>query len=693
MADAFSPSMCCPITGEVMDDPVMDKEGNSYEREAITRWLETSLTSPVTRTPLSVGDLVPNRSLKSSIEERKAQVGGGSTTGAAAATAAGGGAAAAASATQEPAVVHDAPADLNFQSTATGEEVTVMLQVVPPSGPSRVPMDVCCVIDTSGSMCSAAKAPDMGDNPDAVAEDDGLSLLDVVKHAVSTLTMSLGPDDRMSIVSYSSTAVTHCELLSLTASGQARIKAVSALLKPEGRTNLWEGVRHGLETLKRGTDSRAGRAAVLMLLTDGVPNVEPPRGSVEMLKRYLTKNSDLHVSVNTFGFGYELDSDMLNKLAYHGNGTYAFIPDPGFVGTVFVHAFANAAVMMARSVTLEIKEAEGCKFVEESIAGLDPEVAATGETIIELPMLQYEQPKDVLFKMIVPAGTQAETMCTVKLQWTNVRDGSVKTATTEVKGIHHGPGIAVAEKRTGLVDLIWDVIDSASAKKLDQATAQVRQYLLDFEGTPTAKNKKSPLYALLQDAKGQILTAVSKQEYYDKWGQHFLPSLANSHSLQICNNFKDPGVQVYGGPMFQELRDMADDIFCALPPPTPSRRRVPVQQFQARASAAASPRPAAIDMSRYHNRSAGCFDGDCLVTMALGAAAADTKRVRDIRRGDKVMTAGGGAATVLCVVKTECPSGVAEMVQLPGGLKITPYHPVRLQAAAAAADGGGGGGG
>ena len=32
MADAFSPSMCCPITGEVMDDPVMDKEGNRYVR-------------------------------------------------------------------------------------------------------------------------------------------------------------------------------------------------------------------------------------------------------------------------------------------------------------------------------------------------------------------------------------------------------------------------------------------------------------------------------------------------------------------------------------------------------------------------------------------------------------------------------------------------------------------------------------
>ena len=185
------------------------------------------------------------------------------------------------------------------------------------------------------------------------------------------------------------------------------------------------------------------------------------------------------------------------------------------------------------------------------------------------------------------------------------------------------------------------------------------------------------------------MTAVSKQEYYDKWGQHFLPSLANSHSLQICNNFKDPGVQVYGGPMFQELRDMADDIFCDLPPPTPSRRRVAAPTaYQPTAPMFSgaygggghqghSAPPPQIDMSRYHNRSAGCFGGDCLVAMA--AAAASAKRVRDIRRGDKVMTAGGGAATVLCVVKTACGvGGVTEMVQLPGGLAITPYHPVRV---------------
>lgn len=54
-------SMICPITGDVMKDPVIDPEGNSYEREAIESWLQRNQTSPVSRAPLQISDLRPNR--------------------------------------------------------------------------------------------------------------------------------------------------------------------------------------------------------------------------------------------------------------------------------------------------------------------------------------------------------------------------------------------------------------------------------------------------------------------------------------------------------------------------------------------------------------------------------------------------------------------------------------------------------
>jgi len=63
--DAFM----CPITKEIMLDPVIDKEGNSYERAAIMEWLRNHNTSPVTRNPLSQDDLTENRALKNAIHE------------------------------------------------------------------------------------------------------------------------------------------------------------------------------------------------------------------------------------------------------------------------------------------------------------------------------------------------------------------------------------------------------------------------------------------------------------------------------------------------------------------------------------------------------------------------------------------------------------------------------------------------
>ena len=60
----------CPITGEIMKDPVIDNEGISYEREAIEEWLRRgNTTSPITRQPLQLCDLRPNVDLRKSIED------------------------------------------------------------------------------------------------------------------------------------------------------------------------------------------------------------------------------------------------------------------------------------------------------------------------------------------------------------------------------------------------------------------------------------------------------------------------------------------------------------------------------------------------------------------------------------------------------------------------------------------------
>jgi len=58
----------CPITRELMSDPVIASDGFTYERSSITSWIRAGKdTSPMTNIPLQQTEFIPNRSLKSAI--------------------------------------------------------------------------------------------------------------------------------------------------------------------------------------------------------------------------------------------------------------------------------------------------------------------------------------------------------------------------------------------------------------------------------------------------------------------------------------------------------------------------------------------------------------------------------------------------------------------------------------------------
>eukprot|EP01052_Picozoa_sp_SAG31_P000949 SAG31_NODE_30_length_32545_cov_9.378999_12_plen_468_part_00 len=58
----------CPITCDIMADPVICADGHSYERKAIAAWLQNHRTSPRTGLPLEDTKLVPNHALRGAIE-------------------------------------------------------------------------------------------------------------------------------------------------------------------------------------------------------------------------------------------------------------------------------------------------------------------------------------------------------------------------------------------------------------------------------------------------------------------------------------------------------------------------------------------------------------------------------------------------------------------------------------------------
>jgi hypothetical protein len=69
MLDDLS-SFQCPLTMEVMRDPVMTADGQTYERAEIASWFALgNRTSPLTGAPLPSTNLTPNIALRNVIHE------------------------------------------------------------------------------------------------------------------------------------------------------------------------------------------------------------------------------------------------------------------------------------------------------------------------------------------------------------------------------------------------------------------------------------------------------------------------------------------------------------------------------------------------------------------------------------------------------------------------------------------------
>jgi Mg-chelatase subunit ChlD len=393
--DSANSNFYCPITSQLMVDPVIDREGNTYDRTAIVEWLERHGTSPITRRPLLIEELTPNRSLRSAIEDYKATIrqkkyADSKTSESKNVEAKAGESKDGSNLDEDNAAeskdgerrIYEAKHTVVEESTAPPPDVTcsyatkfmsrdeanntdtyqclIRLDTTDIDRPP-VPSDIVVVIDISGSMGNEAKTRSV--------ESSGLSLLDVVKHGVKTIIRTLGPQDRLAVVSFSNRASVVFNLIIMDEAGKAEaIERLDELL-PEGMTNLWDGLSTALDLLKTRTSlakslasstthSRGvgGRNASILLLTDGEPNIEPPRGHLPMLRKYRDTNGGLYPgSINTFGFGYALDSKLLVDIAREAGGMYAFIPDSGFVGTAFVNSLANilATVGVEANVTIE----------------------------------------------------------------------------------------------------------------------------------------------------------------------------------------------------------------------------------------------------------------------------------------------------------------------------------------------------
>ena len=157
-----------------------------------------------------------------------------------------------------------------------------------------------------------------------------------MKHSVKTVAEMLGENDSLGLVAFHGEA--HCILppRRMDAAGRAAAHRAVDALAAGGTTNIWAGLREGLqcvEAMSPGGEYDGVNTSVV-LLTDGEPVVNPPRGLLPTVASHLQEHP-LHGSLSTFGFGYSLDSALLANMADLGIGSYSFIPDASMVCVLF----------------------------------------------------------------------------------------------------------------------------------------------------------------------------------------------------------------------------------------------------------------------------------------------------------------------------------------------------------------------
>lgn len=581
---------------------------------------------------------------------------------------------------------HSGPVDLQLHHIASKDALLVKIQ--PPKEPSKpighVACDVVLVIDVSGSMCSAAPVPGEG------GEETGLSVLDLTKHAAFTIIETMDERDRLGIVTFEteSSVVQWLEPMTDDNKEQAR-KRVKAL-RPKGSTNLWHGMLDAIKLFSKEQEHDSHRVPAMMILTDGEPNhMCPPQGYIPKLRSM----PPLPATIHTFGFGYSLRSGLLKSIAQFSGGNYAFIPDAGMIGTVFVHAMANLQSTFATKASLKLTYAAALDVEEtigETVDKQSPVDIGSGQKQLTIPLgnIQYGQSRDLWLRL---KGTAQEKQVSdsVILEATLTFEEGDSSSTTSVSARLDGgtPGVAALsaaeaayhESRALVCHFISSLFPLASdgeyraltaADKQTEKHQELAQLIKALPGRDLTDQLNKSLMEDLngEQPRGQISLALSTPAFFVKWGRHFLPSYVNALSRQICNSFKDSAPLQFGSqsPLFIACRDRLDNAFDSIPAPEPSRVILSLAGNGAQPRAPASRR----SMARYRNSSGVCFAGSTAVELASGRIT----EIRKLKHGSCVRTPLG-SRKVAMVLKTKVSS---ETLCRIGSLLVTPWHPLSL---------------
>jgi hypothetical protein len=486
----------------------------------------------------------------------------------------------------------------------------------------------------------------MGDSANQNGNDEAkwFSKNDIAARAAEIVIRSLGADDKLTFITYDSYVNTIVKKMSMTPDNQTNVINSVKRIVPSGCTALWDGLLQGFVP----TEDDASIDHTVILITDGQPNPSPAVGEIEALREYRKRTGNM-TRLHTIGIGYDVNSKLLATLATIGNahGNFLFIPDGTMVITNFVNLMANERCIIGKNVTISINSPD------ISILSVYPKTVTHEGTTIHLGTLEYGQSRDLAFIIKDGANVTDYNWSASYIATDTRKITTLKPAFMHPDDDSARPDILTEHTRCRGIKALENVLQIGNIT-LDKACDNLSVMVL------TADDATAPI---IEDITGEVGKALANRDTWTRWGAPYIMSLMSAHVNQTCTNFKDPGIQCYGGLKFREEKNKLNDMANDLPVPTPSLApNTGTNNYQ----------PPVVSsqtfVRNYNNASGGCFGDDGNVLMNDGSV----KRVKDIVKGDVL----DGGATVMCTITFADVVNLLVPVNDTTTLSITPWHPI-----------------
>lgn len=527
------------------------------------------------------------------------------------------------------------------------------------------------LVDTSYSMNSKITIKNSEINCE-------LSYLDLVKHSVGVFCKLLENNSNVEIciIKFSSIAEVICEPQYITSDNIDSINTKIGNLRADGQTNIYSAFLKSFEFIKNSyTHSN------IILLTDGVPTKEyTPNGLERHIFKSVNRNNLLDkITINTIGLGYNLEIQSLVSLSKRTNGSYFYMPESSLVGPTIIHLLINLTTKCCKSVDLELTYENNMEMFN-----LTKNLELFHYTIDNNKLIVHygsmNQSQELVVKIsncVKPINIKFTVNNNNKISEILQKDNTINIAMNDLR----------LDTITELNSIYMRLFNGLNNYNSNDAKNE-----LDLLITKIRNLNYSDFYSkdFLEDITGQIYMGLTNSEYFNKWGKFFIPSIINFHHKKICPNFIQPGLQHYKNEIMGDLAEDYHEIFCTYDPPKPQKilhqsqylnhSHSSVYNFvNYRSATNHIPVSSSVPIPSHNVNlfrtisSAGCFHGDSLVKLNDN----NYTRISDLRKNMEIMDSDGNRAIIECVVTFPCDETTC-LSEFPNGLKITPYHPVKI---------------